>query len=214
MGQGRFVAFKGTKTGIVLQLDDQPAFNDLLGALDDLKEQAKSFFKGAKVIGTEGRKLNIEEKRALARAVEASFGMQVVSLEMVKPKPEPVKAEAKKEPEGPFQGLEEGITKFVRGTMRSGRSVEFKGNVIVLGDVNPGAEIIADGNIVIFGTLRGVAHAGADGNDKAYVVATRLLPTQLRIASLITRPPEDGPMPDHPEIAHIREKHIMIEPYL
>lgn len=215
MAQGRYVAFKGTKTGIILQLDDQPTFTELLSALEDLQEQAKSFFRGAKVIGTEGRKLNVEEKRSLAKAVEASFGMHVVSLEHVVPKPV-VESTTKKEakPKGPFAGLEEGMTKFVRGTLRSGRSVEFEGNVVVLGDVNPGAEIIACGNIVVMGSLRGVAHAGADGNELAYVMASKLQPTQLRIASLITRPPEDSTVPDGPEIALIKDQMIMIEPYL
>lgn len=114
-----------------------------------------------------------------------------------------------------FDGLEEGVTKFVRGTLRSGRSVEFEGNVVILGDINPGAEVIAHGNIAVFGSLRGVAHAGAGGNENAWVVAQRLQPTQLRIGSLITRAPdEEGDGPSSPEIAYVKDKYIMIEPYL
>ncbi len=38
-------------------------------------------------------------------------------------------------------------------TLRSGFSVQYKGHVVVIGDVNLGAEIIASGSIVIWGRL-------------------------------------------------------------
>ncbi len=104
----------------------------------------------------------------------------------------------------------------LKGTLRSGQSVEYPGNVVVLGDVNPGAEIIADGHIVVFGALRGVVHAGAQGDDTASITALELAPTQLRIATHITRPPdgmaENGP--PHPEKALIKDGMVMIEKYV
>ena len=85
------------------------------------------------------------------------------------------------------EGMVEGSCLFVERTLRSGKSVQFDGHVVVLGDVNPGAEIIASGNIAVLGSLRGVAHAGATGERKASVSAYHLAPTQLRIADLVTR---------------------------
>ena len=38
--------------------------------------------------------------------------------------------------------------------------IDFKGNVVVIGDVHIGAEIFAEGNIVILGQLKGRAFAG------------------------------------------------------
>jgi len=182
--------------------------------LNEKLETSKDFFKGAKVIGTEGRTLLHKEESVLAEIFSKEFGMLVTSMrpyippkrEEPKPKPDVAKA---------FDGLEEGLTKFVRGTLRSGRSIEFEGNVVVLGDINPGAQVIAHGNIAVFGSLRGVAHAGAGGNESAWVVAQRLQPTQLRIGSLITRSPdEDIEGPTSPEIAYVKDRNIMIEPYL
>ncbi len=214
MGLNNLIEFKGTKKGIIVQMDEAVNFEDIIGALDAKLKTSNNFFKGAKVIGTEGRELQRSEESALAEIFSRDFGMLVTSM---RPYIQPKREEPKKkllEPEM-FEGLEEGLTKFVRGTLRSGRSIEFEGNVVVLGDINPGAEVIAYGNIAVFGSLRGVAHAGADGNESAWVVAQRLQPTQLRIGSLITRSPdEDGNGPTSPEIAYVKDKNIMIEPYL
>ncbi|MDA8234544.1 MAG: septum site-determining protein MinC [Clostridia bacterium] len=105
-------------------------------------------------------------------------------------------------------------TILVQRTLRSGQSVHYAGNVVVLGDVNPGAEIIASGNIIIMGALRGVAHAGVEGNEEAVVTAFRLQPTQLRIANHITRAPDGNyPGPDQPETARIKNGEVIIEAY-
>lgn len=106
-------------------------------------------------------------------------------------------------------------TLWIRRTLRSGQSVSFDGNVIVLGDVNPGAEVIASGDIVVMGVLRGVAHAGATGRRHSTVFAFRLEPTQLRINEFFSRPPEGRERPGSrvPETARIRDGHVVIEPY-
>jgi septum site-determining protein MinC len=86
-------------------------------------------------------------------------------------------------------------TLLVQQTLRSGQSVTYPGHVVVLGDVNPGAEV------------------KAGGDERAVVVAYRLQPTQLRIAHLISRSPDEAGEPQEPEIARIREGLIVIEPY-
>lgn len=106
-------------------------------------------------------------------------------------------------------------TTMIWRTLRSGQRVNFDGNVLVLGDVNPGAEIIAAGSVVVMGALRGVVHAGAGGDTDAAVVALTLLPTQIRIASCITRPPDGTNLPDsyQPEVARLRDGEVVIEKY-
>ncbi|MCL6635406.1 MAG: septum site-determining protein MinC [Peptococcaceae bacterium] len=103
-------------------------------------------------------------------------------------------------------------TILVQRTLRSGQSIHYNGNVVVLGDVNPGAEVAATGNVIVMGALRGVVHAGAGGNENAVVMAFRLQPTQLRIANHITRPPDnDAVDADHPEVARIVNGVVTIE---
>lgn len=103
-------------------------------------------------------------------------------------------------------------TSLICKNLRSGQKVFGEGNVVILGDVNPGAEIIAKGNILVMGTLRGMAHAGAFGDETAIIAAYRLIPTQIRIAHHITRPPDgETIVVDSPEIARIRAGKVIIE---
>lgn len=106
-------------------------------------------------------------------------------------------------------------TVLVQRTLRSGQSIYYDGNVVIVGDINPGGEVVATGNVVVMGYLRGVVHAGADGNEKAAVYAFRMRPTQLRIAGHITRAPdEEDAGPIVPEIARIKDGTVVIEAFL
>ena len=81
--------------------------------------------------------------------------------------------------------IKEGITKYIKNSIRSGNKIMYEGSLVIIGDVNAGAEIIAGGNIVVVGDLRGVAHAGATGNKKAIIAAENIESPQLRIANLL-----------------------------
>lgn len=82
------------------------------------------------------------------------------------------------------------MTKYHRGSLRSGQVITFAGSVVVVGDVNPGAVIKAEGNIIVLGHLKGLAHAGYKGNKNTFVAAMYMAPIQLRIADIITYFPE------------------------
>lgn len=105
-------------------------------------------------------------------------------------------------------------TILVQRTLRSGQTISYHGNVVVLGDVNPGAEISATGNVIVMGALRGVVHAGMGGDENAIVMAFKLQPTQLRISDHITRPPDNEAIDTaHPEMARIKDGVVTIEAF-
>ncbi len=104
------------------------------------------------------------------------------------------------------------VSVFHSGTLRSGQKLCSDGHIIVQGDVNPGAELKAAGNVVVLGTLKGIVHAGAGGNRSASVSALSLCPTQIRIADVITRSPDQTEDPQIPETAYIMEDRIYVEP--
>lgn len=99
----------------------------------------------------------------------------------------------------------------VERTVRSGQEVQTQGSVLVLGNVNPGAHIIAGGNIDIRGTCQGIVHAGAYGDQTAFILADRLMPTQIRIAEMIAQAPDTIEAPNKAEKAVIRDGQIVIE---
>lgn len=99
---------------------------------------------------------------------------------------------------------------YLKNTVRSGVEMRHTGTVIVLGDVNPGGSIIASGDVFIWGTLKGIAHAGATGNRKALIMALKMEPTQLRIADLVARSPDNLPDDFVAEVAYITKEGIRI----
>ena len=203
-----YVAFKGTKHGLVLWLDPQAEFNEILEQLREKLSSTRDFWQGVTVILKRSqREYRPEEKRRLEE-IMGEFGMAL------KEEPEQMAKSEKAQLEEPRE-IDRDSALIVRRTVRSGQSVHYPGSVVILGDVNPGAEVIAGGDIIGLGALRGVAHAGALGEETAVVVAFRLQPTQLRIAHFISRAPDDAdlPEPQGPEIAQVRNNLITIQSY-
>lgn len=194
------IEFKGTKNGLVINIRSDCDYKTAKELIGQKVKGAKGFFDGARIYAINCSGIDDVEYIMLKEYIEGELGMQIVEEER----------------QLAIEYIPSGDTKFIRSTLRSGKRVEFSGNIVIIGDVNPGAHIIADGNVVVIGALRGVVHAGADGNREAFVVANNLEPMQLRIADLIAIPPDEGhyEKPDIPEIAFIKENYIIIEPCL
>ena len=97
-------------------------------------------------------------------------------------------------------------------TLRGGQEIKTDGSVLVVGNVNPGAQIIAGGSIHVRGTCRGVVHAGAAGDSTAFIIADHLMPTQIRIANYVARPPDEPEDSGKAERAYVKDGQIVIEP--
>lgn len=107
------------------------------------------------------------------------------------------------------EDIESSETKFYKGSLRSGKKVEFEGSIVVLGDVNAGAEVIAGENIVILGILRGMAHAGAKGNKKAMIASASIEAPQIRIANVVQEMEKENQT--RKTYAYMKENVIVIE---
>ena len=107
---------------------------------------------------------------------------------------------------------------YFRGTVRSGQTLEYPGNIVILGDINPGAYVVASGDIIVMGRLQGVVHAGAEGEERAVVIGARFTPSQLRIAQYIGRSPDEyhksRAKHGQTEKAYVKDGAIVIEPIL
>lgn len=207
MAEESVIEFKGTRQGLSIHIKPDYDFQTIKKHLINKLEKTNFFFKGAKIFEIKCDILTKEEREELEGIMITRYKMHIVNNEKIK---------SNHELKSPiFQGIVEGKTKFITGTLRSGQKIDYDGNLVILGDVNPGAQIIARGNIVVMGSLRGIAHAGSNGNNKACVAALYLDPTQLRIADIIARAPDgDYEKPKSPEMARVRESMLYIEPYL
>lgn len=108
-------------------------------------------------------------------------------------------------------------TLYLRQNLRSGQTVRFNGNIVIVGDVHAGSEITAGGDILVWGELRGIAHAGAQGNYKSEIRAMKIEALQLRIADYIARRPdriyyhkEGADQGISPEMARVADGEIKI----
>ena len=99
---------------------------------------------------------------------------------------------------------------YLQTTLRSGSEIRHPGTVVIVGDLNPGSTVIANDDIMVWGRLRGIAHAGAEGNRECRIMALQMEPTQLRIADLVARAPDQPPTQFYPEVAHIADGRIQI----
>lgn len=81
-------------------------------------------------------------------------------------------------------------TLYIKQTLRSGRTINYDGNVFIIGDCHPGSEIIASGDINVWGILSGIAHAGSKGDTTASIRALKINAIQLRIANMLSRRPD------------------------
>jgi len=200
------IVIKGNKEGlnVVINMNHFSDFDDMLESLVEKLSQGRKFYKGSTLkITTELKYINERESRKLK---EILFDEFLIS-DCIFQEQEDSTAQV-------FTGIYEGKTKFLRKTIRSGQSINYPGNVVIVGDVNPGAEIYAAGNIIVIGTLRGIVHAGTNGNEKAIIAAFKLEPQILQIGNIITRSPEDEVKPQYPEVAKIKNGNIIVEPYL
>ncbi|ULH15427.1 septum site-determining protein MinC [Deinococcus sp. KNUC1210] len=117
--------------------------------------------------------------------------------------------------------LDSSQTVVVHHGLRAGFRGEYRGSVVVLGDVNPGAELVAGGDIIVLGALRGVVHAGAEGRSDAIVYARPIASAQIRIAGAVARSAEDNMLESmkrmqekaEAELARLQDGVIQIESY-
>lgn len=219
-----FIAIKGTRNGLQLTLEPGTPFGDLLKALADRLAESPSFFRGASLtVDTKQRTLRASEYTQLERLL-AYYQMSMMSTEPIGEKPKDPKtivlpyaekpqiAKVTKDLESPQRDSRESDdTLFLRRTIRSGQAIHHHSNIVVLGDVNHGAELVAGGDIVVWGVLRGMVHAGYPDNENALVCSLFLSPVQLRIAHLLSRPPEGFEAQPRPEVAAIKQEQIVVE---
>lgn len=199
------VVLKGIKNGIMAVLDADAPFELICKQATEKLAEVMEFFKsGSNRLLFSGRNVGAMERIKLEQAV-----MEILPSNVT------IEYQGDYPALSARRGLNGDRSKFYYGTVRSGQSIKSLGNLVVVGDVNPGAELIAVGDVVVMGCLRGIVHAGCNGDKSAVVSAVKMAPTQLRIADIITRPPDNETDESMiPEIAYIKDGNIYIDDYL
>jgi len=221
-----YIAIKGTRNGLLLTLEPETPFGELLNALAERLAEAPAFFRGASLsIDTTRRTLRVSERTQL-EALLAHYEMSMAPLSgplALHPRSAMTQDLGLMDPrQNTFTGEQHATrdlrdfddTLFLRRTVRSGQAIRHHSNIVVLGDVNPGAEIVAGRDIIVWGVLRGMVHAGYPDDEGAMVCSLLLAPVQLRIAHLLSRPPDGLEVQPRPEVATIRNGQIVVEAWV
>lgn len=207
------VMIKGTKSGIIVVLDQDLEFNVLLQQVaEKFKESSKFLGNTTIAITFEGRELNTEQEKRMVEVISENSELKIACVIEQDPQKEEL---FRKSLDDRLMELSTNTGQFYKGNLRSGQVLDAETSIIIIGDVNVGARVMSKGNIIVLGTLRGNAFAGASGNPNAFVVALHMEPVQIKIADLIARAP-DKPVKKMREkqakIAFIENGNIYIEP--
>lgn len=188
------IQLKGVKDGFRLVITTSATMGNIISELQNKIEQSLDLFKakGDVVLHIDAPSLSFSDKLKIQETILKQHPTTVISFA---------------EPETPVMPA----SVFHKGTLRSGQNLHSDAHLVILGDVNPGAEITAVGNVVVLGALRGVVHAGSSGDRSACVSALQLNPTQIRIADIITRSPDESVEIRQPETAYIKDERIYID---
>jgi septum site-determining protein MinC len=210
------IAIKGSKDGLKLMLAEDVAWEEVVAALRSQLERGTEFFHGAELTVDVGdRALEDSDLQSLL-ALMHEHGLQPTTLATNSREGRSAARAAgiaarptnRNAPTTQRAGDTEAALMVAR-TLRSGQILHHHGHVTIVGDVNPGAEVVASGSVIVWGRLRGTVHAGALGDTGAVVCALELMPSLLRIADLMSRPPDQRP--DGPETARIKDGQIEVE---
>jgi len=216
------VVFKGSTEGLSIIVPEEYTADQLITEVSGKIQANARRFRGARLKVTyHGIRLSADEEARLFKILDEQSGAVIESLNRSgtgAPPSAAMSASRRGQTPAPLRrfftkGQDESDCKFIRTTVRGGTRIQYEGSVVVVGDVNPGAEIVAAGNVIVLGLLRGMVHAGAGGSRDAFISALKLKPTQLRIADLIARCPDDPDTPGvYPEIASVRDGMIVVNP--
>ncbi|QUG42229.1 septum site-determining protein MinC [Psychrobacillus sp. INOP01] len=190
MTKKQLIFIKGTKEGLVLRLDDQCSYAELLDELT--KKVSDEGFEGqAEVLLHLGyRYCNDEQTKEIISCVQQTEHLRVTKIQ----------SEVMTVEDCNKRLLENQSETYV-GIVRSGQVITALGDLVVVGDVNPNGRVVAGGNIFVLGRLKGIAHAGSSGNKEAVIAASWLEATHLIIDNVVeTMTDELAVLSEHPEM--------------
>ena len=176
------VVIKGNKAGMMVYLDPEISFEELLLALEKRFRETARFWGSAQMTLTlEGRTLTAEEEFRIVNTITENSSIEILCLidSDAKRIERCVKALNEK-----LMELSSNTGQFYKGSLMRGDVLESEASIVVIGDVEKGARVTAKGNIIVLGALRGNVHAGVSGNRNAVVVAFEMAPSQVKISDM------------------------------
>lgn len=182
------VNIKGTKSGIIVVMNNKLPFDEIKEAVRAKFESSSSFFGDAMVaIGFEGKELTDLEKYEIIDIISETTNLNIICIAEDDPK---LEERMNQSLINKLNELNHKTGQFYKGNLRNGQVMDFETSIIIIGNVYEGAQIVSKGNIIVLGELSGSAFAGVGGNPSSFVAALSMNPTQIRICDTIYKAPD------------------------
>ena len=210
------VVIKSFPSGIVLHLDPDLPFDQLLADVGEKFRESSSFFKDAKMaLFLKGRVLSDFEEQQILDAITQNSELRILCLTGEDDETNQTFVKALRQAD--FTGESaDGNGQFYRGTLRNGQVLETESSIVVLGDVYPGSAIISARDIIVLGGLFGEAYAGGNGSSAHYVVALEMSPEKLKIGDFKYHSKDKASKWSirpkvQPKIAYVKDKRVVLD---
>lgn len=183
------IEFKGSKEGIIIDLNDERDFDTIADAIVSKIESSKSFFNGARIFKIESEFLEDDYKEKLKELIMSKFNIdfykpenknlegkntvkdevnkadEINSIEYeIKDEDSSEDECSKKEIVVSEEESEKDYSTRYISKMRSGDFIESDGNIVVMSDMNSGSKVVSGKDVLIMGDMCVGAKAVAVGN--------------------------------------------------
>ena len=207
------VIIKSFPNGIVLHLNPELDFDELLFQIAMKFKESSSFFKDAKMaLSIKGRKLTDEEENQVLEAISENSDITVICIVS---RDEETDRQFVKAIAQTGEDSLGGEGQFYKGTLRNGQVLETEASIVILGDVYPGSAIISARDIIVLGGLYGEAYAGGNGSEGHYVAALEMSPERLKIGDFKYNTREKAKWSIRPKvqpkIAYVKNNKIVMD---
>ncbi|NIK11242.1 septum site-determining protein MinC [Alkalibacillus almallahensis] len=195
-----YLTMKGTTEGIIVYLDDQCSFEQLLEELHKQLESDAIHQRTSIKVHTQNRLLDTQQQDEIRHLLNDQHSIGIKSFES--------NVISKEEAKSWYDHI---TLKPRVKTIRSGQELHENGDIFIIGDVNPGATVTASGSVFVLGQLRGIVHAGFPDGANEVVAASYMNPSQIRIADQLSRAPDYEVEGSQREFAFINQETGQIE---
>ena len=207
------VIIKSFPNGIVLHLNPELDFDELLFQIAMKFKESSGFFKDAKMaLSIKGRKLTDEEENQVLEAISENSDITVICIVS---RDEQTDRQFVKAIAQTGEDSLGGEGQFYKGTLRNGQVLETEASIVILGDVYPGSAIISARDIIVLGGLYGEAYAGGNGSEGHYVAALEMSPERLKIGDFKYNTREKAKWSIRPKvqpkIAYVKNNKIVMD---
>jgi septum site-determining protein MinC len=210
------VIIKSFPNGIVLHLDPEPAFDELLMEIAMKFKESSHFFKDAKMaLSIKGREVSQEEEKQILDAISENSELQILCLVSEDEETDRTFLKALAGTDFSEESATGGEGQFYKGTLKNGQVLETESSIVILGAVYPGSAIISAKDIIVLGGLYGEAYAGGNGGNGHYVAALEMSPERLKIGDFKYDSKEKarwGIKPKiQPKIAYVKNRKVVMD---